>query len=68
MQYIVEVEDNKDKFLLELLRHFSFVKAKPLTKKNIKYIQQLQSSVDEVKRAKAGKIKLQSAKDFLNEL
>jgi hypothetical protein len=68
MQYLLEVDDNKDKFLLEILKHFRFVKTRPLTKTNLQFVKELQQSVQEVNQAKKGKIKLQKAKDLLNEL
>ncbi len=68
MQYLLEVDDKEDKFLMEVLRHFRFVKTRPLTKANIQFIDELKQSVDQVKLAKKGKVKLQKAKDLLNEL
>lgn len=68
MQYLLEVDDKKDKFILEILKHFRFVKTRPLTKKNLQFVKELQHSVQEVNQAKRGKIKLQKAKDLLNEL
>ena len=65
MQYILEVDNKKDKFLMELLKHFRFVKARPLTKANLQFINGLRHSVEEVKMAKKGKVKLQKAKDLL---
>lgn len=68
MKYLVEVEKGKEKFVLKLLNSFSFINVYPLAKRNLKFILGLQSSVEQVKKAKAGKLKLQSAKDFLEEL
>ena len=68
MQYLLEVDDNKDKFLLEILKHFRFVKTRPLTKANVQFVNELQQSVEQVKLAKRGKVKLQNAKDLMNEL
>jgi hypothetical protein len=68
MQYLLEVDDNKDKFLLEMLKHFRFVKTRPLSKANVQFIKELQESVVQVNLAKKGKLKLQKAKDLLNEL
>lgn len=68
MQYLLEVDDNKDKFLMEILKHFRFVKTRPLSKANVQFINELQQSVEQVKLAKKGKMKLQTAKDILNEL
>jgi hypothetical protein len=33
MEYLVEVQKNKNKFSLEILSHFKFVKTRPLSKK-----------------------------------
>ncbi len=68
MQYLIEVKDNKDKFILEVLKHFSFVKTRPLTKANLQFVKELQQSVEEVNKAKKGKLKLQNAKDLVNAL
>ncbi len=68
MQYLIEVKDNKDKFILEVLKHFSFVKTRPLTKANLQFVKELQQSVEEVNKAKKGKLKLQKAKDLVNAL
>ncbi len=68
MQYLLEVEDKKDKILQEILSHFRFVKTRPLSKANVLFVKELQESVEQVKLAKKGKIKLQNAKDLLNEL
>ena len=68
MQYLLEVDDKKDKFLQEILSHFLFVKTSPLSKVNVQFVKELQQSVAQVKLAKKGKVKLQTAKDLLNEL
>lgn len=68
MQYLIEVDSDKDKFVLEMLKHFSFIKAHRLTKSNLQFLYEMQSSIEQVKKAKTGKLKLQNAKDFLNEL
>jgi hypothetical protein len=68
MQYLLEVDDKKDKFLQEILSHFRFVKTSPLSKANVLFVKELQESVARVKLAKKGKVKLQTAKDLLNEL
>jgi len=53
---------------MEMLKNFSFVKATALTDSKAEFLQEFKEAVDEVKLAKEGKIKLQSARDFLNEL
>ena len=68
MQYLLEISVNKDKFLLDILKHFRFVKTRPLTKENVELINEFRQSIEEVKLAKKGKVKLKNAKDLLNEL
>ncbi len=68
MQYLLEINNEKDKFVIEVLRHFRFVKTKPLTKANVQFINELQQSIKQVKQAKKGKTKLKNAKDLLNDI
>lgn len=68
MKILLDIKDNKADFMIELLKNFSFVKAEKLTPSKAEFLKELKGSVDEVKLAKEGKIKLQSARDFLNEL
>ena len=68
MQYLLEVKNNKDKFILELLQHFRFIKTRPLTSANMKFISELHESILEVNEAKKRKVKLQNAKEMLHEL
>jgi hypothetical protein len=64
----LDIKDNKAAFFMELLNSFSYVKAKPLTDAKANLLVELQGSIEEINLAKKGEIKLQSAKDFLNEL
>ena len=59
---------SKAAFVMELLRNFSFIKTKPLTPTKAQLMEEIRGAVEEVNLAKKGKLKLQSAKDFLNEL
>ena len=68
MQYLLEVKNNKDKFVLELLQHFRFIKTRPLTRANMTLLSELQDSIIEVNEAKKRKVKLQNAKAMLHEL
>jgi hypothetical protein len=68
MKVLLDVKDNKSDFVMELLRNLSFVKVTPLSVSKAKFLEELKGSVKEVALAKQGKIKLQSASDFLNEL
>ena len=68
MKVLLDIKDNKGKFFMELLRNFSYVKIKPLSSENLLFLEELKGSIEEVNLAKKGKLKLQSARDFLNDL
>ena len=68
MKVLLDINDNKADFMLEVLQQFRFVKAKTITAAKAQFLEELSGAVEEVKLAKKGKIKLQSAKDLLNEL
>ena len=56
---------------MELVKSLGFVKVTKedkLSKKQQQFVDDLQHSLEQVKQHQEGKIKLQSAKDFLNEL
>jgi hypothetical protein len=68
MKLLLEINDNKAAFFMEILKNFSFVKITQLTEAKAGFLLDLKDSVDEIRLAKQGKIKLQSAKDLLDEL
>ena len=68
MKVLLDIKDSKAEFMLELLKNFSFVMAESLTPSKAQFLKDLKGSVGEAVLAKQGKIKLQSARDFLNEL
>ncbi len=71
MKLILEIPDNQAAFMLELLRHFPFLKIRNEDEQNAvkeQMRQDLSEAIDEIKLHKAGKIQLQSARAFLEEL
>ena len=68
MKVILDIQDNKADFVMELLNSLSFVKAEPISATKAKFLKELKGSVQEVVLAKQGKIKLQTAEQLLNEL
>ncbi|MBK8807993.1 MAG: hypothetical protein IPO21_15635 [Bacteroidales bacterium] len=69
MQRIVlDVPDNKINFFMELVNNLGFKNVKKLSDKQKEFVDDLKSSLNEVELHRQGKVKLQSAKDFLNEL
>jgi hypothetical protein len=57
MKALLDIKDSRASFFLELLKEFSYVKAKPLTETNNLFLNELKDAVEEVKKIKAGKIK-----------
>jgi hypothetical protein len=68
MKLILEIKDNKAGFIIELLKSFSFVKAKPLSPYKEQVLEELKEAVDNMTLVKQGKLKARPAKDLLNEL
>ena len=68
MTVLLEIKDNKANFFMELLKNFSFVKAKPFNPEKERILNDLREAVEEVKLHKQGKIKMKSFDEFLNEL
>ena len=68
MKLLLDIKDNKAAFVMELLNSLAFVKTEQLTPTKAEFLLELKGAIEEVKLAKQGKIKLQSAKEFLNEL
>jgi hypothetical protein len=68
MKLILDIQDNKAAFFMELLKSFSFVKAKPLTPYKEKVLEDVKEAVEEMQLIKAGKIKGRNAEDLFDEL
>lgn len=68
MKVILDVNENKADFVLELLNSLPFIKVVTVNKKKEKFLKDLQDSVNEVNLAIQGKVKLKSAEEILNEL
>jgi len=70
-QVTIEVQDNKYRFLLELLKNFNFIKIKTekkfVSEKELT-LRNIASGMQEAILASQNKIKSRPAKDFLNEL
>lgn len=68
MKVILDIEDDKAAFFMEVLKNFSFVKAKPLTPYKAEVLEGLKEAVEEVNLIKTGKKKAMPLSEFLNEL
>lgn len=65
---VIDIPDNKINFFMELVNNLGFKKVERLSKKQKEFVDDLKNSLNEVELHRQGKVKLQSAKDFLNEL
>ena len=65
---VIDIPDSKISFFLELVNNLGFKKVKKLSRQQQEFVDDLQHSLEQVKQHQEGKIKLQPARDFLNEL
>ena len=68
MKVILDIKDDKAAFFMELLKNFSFVKAKPITPNKAEVLEELKEAVEELSQVKTGKKKAQPLSEFLGEL
>ena len=68
MKVLLDIKDEKASFMMEVLRNFKDVKAKPISGYKANILEGINEAVEEVKQIKQGKLKGISAKDLLNEL
>jgi hypothetical protein len=68
MKVLLDIKDNKARFVMELLQSFSFVKAKTLTPYKAEVLEGLLEAVQEMKLISEGKLTGRNAEDLINEL
>ncbi|MBK6409661.1 MAG: hypothetical protein IPF78_08175 [Flavobacteriales bacterium] len=68
MKLVIEVNDSKAEFLLELLRSLPFVKSSTISNEKDEVLDSVRKAVEEMKLVKAGKLKGRPVEDLLNEL
>lgn len=69
MKILLDIQDSKASFFLEVLKNFSFVrKATPVSAAKANLMQDIKESVDELNLVRAGKIKSRDAEELLDEL
>ena len=72
MRLVLNIRDDKAGFFIELLRNFPFVTTEEVAdsedRTEAQVLEDLREALEEVKLAKDGKIQLQSARAFLDEL
>lgn len=68
MKVLVDVQDSKAPFFMELMHSFHYVKAKPITNEKALLMEEIKEAVENVKLAKKGKLKAKPLNELLNEL
>ncbi|MEQ9466391.1 MAG: hypothetical protein RLN88_03215 [Ekhidna sp.] len=68
MKVLLEIQDNKVDFVMELLENLKFVKARPLDSGKVEMLGGIQQSVEELNQIKAGKLKGIPIQELLDEL
>jgi hypothetical protein len=68
MKVILDIKDEKASFMMEVLKNFKDVKAKPITSYKADILEGLNEAVEQAKLIKQGTLKGIPAKDLLNEL
>jgi len=68
MKVILEIPDNKAAFFMEVLKSFSFVKARPISPEKAQVLLELKEAVENLNMVKEGKLKARPAKELLHEL
>ncbi len=68
MKLLVEVKDNKAEFILELLNHFPFTRAKAISPAKAQLLEDLREAVENLNLVKQGKLKARPAKELLDEI
>ncbi len=68
MRLLLDINDKKAAFLLELLQSYPHVKVKSLTPAKAVFMEELSEAVEFVNDVKRGKKKARPIKDLLNEI
>lgn len=68
MKLMLDIQDDKAPFIIEVLKNFKYVKAKQLTAYKYEVLEGLKEGIDEMNLIKKGKLKGIPARDLLNEL
>lgn len=68
MKLMLDIEDDKAPFIIEVLKNFKFVKTKPLSTYKYEVLEGLKEGIEEMKLIQSGKLKETSARDLFDEL
>jgi len=68
MKVIIDIQDNKANFVMELLHNFSFVKTKQITEKKALLYNEIKDAVDNLNMVKEGNMEAKPLNELLDEL
>lgn len=69
MKLLLDINDNKAVFFMEVLKNFTFVKdAIPLSDTKADLMRDIREAIEELKLIREGKLKARNAEDLINEL
>jgi hypothetical protein len=68
MKILIDIPNVKAPFLMEVLQHISYVKAKPLTDEKALLMSEIKEAVEEIKLIRAGKKKSRNFRKFITEI
>lgn len=69
MKLLLEINDNKATFFMEVIKHFSFIKkATPISDVKATLMQDIKEAVDELNLVKSGELKARNAEEVIDEL
>lgn len=68
MRVMLEINDDKAPALLEVLKGLPYVKTETIVEEKDEFIAELKESIQQVKAAKEGKIKLKTLDELIDEL
>jgi len=68
MKLLIDVDDDKAAFFLEMLANFEYVKAEQLSAHKAEVFSSLQKAVREMNQVTAGNLETRDAEDFLNDV
>lgn len=68
MRVLLDIKDNKAKYVMEILKDLPYVKTKTISDEKAILIEEIKEAVDELKLMRQGKLKGITAKQLLDEL
>ncbi|MEQ9302236.1 MAG: hypothetical protein RIF33_26890 [Cyclobacteriaceae bacterium] len=68
MRVLLDIQDDKAAFVLEVLKNFSFVKTEQMTDEKELLIEEIKEAVENLRLVKEGKLKARPARELLDEL